>query len=172
MIRAGFLILLLGSLGLAGCGEQHSDLRQWVKESDNLPRSTIPPLPQVTPYEPFAYNAFDLTDPFRPRAIEPSKATAGAGGMQPDFNRRKEPLEAYPLEALQMVGTLQQQKIVHALVRTPDKNLFRVRAGNYLGQNFGRIVGITDSTIMLKEIVQDSGGSWEEREQALQLLDK
>lgn len=166
------LVVLLACLALAGCGEQHSDLRQWVKESDNLPRGRIPPLPVVKPYEPFVYNAFDLTDPFRPRVIEPAKAMAGAGGIQPDFNRRKEPLEAYPLEALQMVGTLHQQKTTHALVRTPDKTLFRVRAGNYLGQDFGRITTITESHITLKEIVQDSSGSWEERQQALQLLDK
>lgn len=166
------LIILLGCLSVAGCGEQHSDLRQWVKDSDNLPRGRIPPLPEVKPYEPFAYNAFDVADPFRPRAIEPSKAVAGAGGLQPDFNRRKEPLEAYPLEALQMVGTLQQRKVMHALIRTPDRNLFRVRAGNYLGQNFGRITAISEASITLKEIVQDSSGSWEERDQALQLLEK
>jgi type IV pilus assembly protein PilP len=70
-----------------------------------------------------------------------------------------------------MVGTLQQHKVMHALVKTPDNNLFRVKAGNYLGQNFGRITGITDTTISLKEIVQDSNGSWEEKDQALQLLD-
>jgi type IV pilus assembly protein PilP len=174
MMRANLvrIAVVLGCLALAACGEQHSDLRQWVKESDNLPRGRIPPLPEVTPYEPFIYNAFDVTDPFRPRAIEPAKAVAGAGGIQPDFNRRKEPLEAYPLEALQMVGTLQQQKIMHALIRTPDKNLFRVRAGNYMGQNFGRITAITEASITLKEIVQDSTGSWEEREQALQLIEK
>jgi type IV pilus assembly protein PilP len=96
---------------------------------------------------------------------------AGAGGIQPDFNRRKEPLEAYPLENLKMVGTLQQQKVMHALVKTPDNNLFRVKAGNYVGQNFGRITGINETAIALKEIVQDSNGSWEEKDQALQLLD-
>lgn len=171
MMRAKFVILA-ACLALAACGEPHSDLRQFVKDSDKLPRGRIPPLPEVKPYEPFTYNAYDLTDPFRPRKIEPSKGTAGAGGVQPDFNRRKEPLESYPLENLRMVGTLQQKKVMHALVRTPDRSLFRVRAGNYMGQNFGRITGITESTITLKEIVQDSSGSWEEREQALQLLDE
>lgn len=170
MTRANFLIFL-GCLALAGCGEQHSDLKQFVKEADKLPRGRIPPLPEVKPYEPFAYDAYDLIDPFKPRKITPPKAAAGAGGIQPDFNRRKEPLEAYPLENLKMVGTLQQQKVTHALVKTPDNNLFRVRAGNYMGQNFGRITGVTETTITLKEIVQDSGGNWEEKEQALQLLD-
>ena len=169
-MRAKFVILL-GCLALVGCGEQHSDLKQFVADSEKLPRGRIPPLPEVKPYEPFAYDAYDLVDPFKPRKITPPKAVAGVGGIQPDFNRRKEPLEAYPLENLRMVGTLQQQKVMHALVKTPDNNLFRVKAGNYLGQNFGRIVAISETTITLKEIVQDSAGSWEEKDQALQLLE-
>jgi type IV pilus assembly protein PilP len=168
MMRARFVILL-GCVALAACGEQYSDLKQFVRDSDKLPTGRIPPLPEVKPYEPFTYDAFNLIDPFKPRKIEPPKAAAGAGGIQPDFNRRKEALEAYPLENLKMVGTLQQNKVMHALVKSPDNNLFRVKAGNYLGQNFGRITAISETTIMLKEIVQDSSGSWEEKEQALQL---
>lgn len=166
-------ILLVGCLILAGCGgEEFSDLRAFVKESDNLPHGRIPPLPEAKPYEPFTYEAFDLVDPFKPRKIEPPKGVAGAGGLQPDFNRRKEPLEAYPLESLSMVGTLQQKKSMYAIIKTPDNNLFRVMAGNYLGQNFGRITDISESLITLKEIIQDSGGSWEERNQTLQLQDE
>ena len=171
-MRANILVLL-GCLALAGCGERHLDeVKKFVKHSDKLPPGRIPPLPEVKPYEPFSYDAYDLLDPFKPRKITPPKAVAGAGGVQPDFNRRKEPLEAYPLENLKMVGTLQQQKVMHALVKTPDNNLYRVRAGNYMGQNFGRIVAISETTIALKEIVQDSNGSWEEKDQALQLLDE
>jgi type IV pilus assembly protein PilP len=167
------IVILLGCLALTGCsGEQHSDLREFVKDSDNLPRGRIPPLPEAKPYEAFTYNAFDLIDPFKPRKIEPPKAAGAGGGIQPDFNRPREPLEAFPLENLKMVGTLQNQKAMYALVKTPDNNLFRVRAGNYLGQNFGRITGISESTIELKEIIQDSGGSWEEKDQTLQLQDE
>lgn len=166
------LLILLGCLALAGCGDRHlEEVKKFVKDADKLPPGRIPPLPEVKPYEAFSYDAHDLVDPFKPRKIVPPKAVAGAGGIQPDFNRRKEPLEAYPLENLKMVGTLQQQKVMHALVKTPDNNLFRVRAGNYMGQNFGRIVAIDETTIALKEIVQDSNGSWEEKDQALQLLD-
>jgi type IV pilus assembly protein PilP len=164
------VLIILGCLTLVACSsERHSDLREFVKDSDNLPRGRIPPLPEAKPYEPFTYNAFDVVDPFKPRKIEQPKATAGTGGVQPDFNRPREPLEAYPLENLKMVGTLQNTQDMYALIKTPDNNLFRVRAGNYLGQNFGRITGINESTIKLKEIVQDSGGSWEEKDQALQL---
>ena len=163
------LIITFSCLAFAGCsGEQHSDLRQFVKDSDNLPRGRIPPLPEVQPYEPFAYNAYDLTDPFKPRAIQPPKPSAVAGGIRPpDPNRRKEPLESYPLENLKMVGTLQQKKEIYALVRTPDNRLFRVRPGNFLGQNFGRITDISESSIKLKELVQDSGGEWKEEDRAL-----
>ena len=165
------IILALASLALASCGgEQYSDLRQFVKDSDNLPRGRIPPLPDVKPYEPFNYDAYDLIDPFKPRKIEPPKSAAG-GGIQPDLTRRKEPLEAYPIENLRMVGTLQQGKTNFALVKSPDNNLFRVKVGNYMGQNFGLITDINESTIKLKEIVQDSGGDWTERISTMTLIE-
>lgn len=174
MKRAAFAIFVACSLlALGGCsGEQHSDLRQFVKDSDNLPRGRIPPLPEVKPYEAFTYNAFDLLDPFVPRKIEPPKGTAVAGGIKPpDPNRRKEPLEAYPLENLKMVGTLEQKHQFSALIKTPDKNLFRVSPGNFMGQNFGRITAITETEIKLKELVQDSGGAWKEEERTMLLQD-
>ena len=161
------------ALGFAACGgESHQDLRQFVKEGENLPHGRVPPLPQVKPYEPFNYTAFDLIDPFKPRKIEPPRGAAGAGGVAPDLNRRREPLEAFPLESLRMVGTLEQKKQMFALVKAPDNTLFRVRSGNYVGQNFGRIVEISESQVKLKEIVQDSGGNWEEKEQVLLLQEE
>ena len=166
-----YFLALLACLVLAACSsEEHSDLRRFVKDSDKLPHGNIPPLPEVKPYEPYSYSAFDLTDPFKPRKIEPPKG--GGGALAPDLNRRREPLEAYPLESLRMVGTLEQKKQMFALVRAPDNTLYRVKAGNYLGQNFGRIVGISESAVKLKEIIQDSGGNWEEKDQVLQLSEE
>jgi len=171
-MRFPIVLLTFACLGLASCsGEQYSDLKQFVKESDNLPHSPIPAVPDVRPYEPFAYDAYDLFDPFKPRKIELPKKAAN-GGLQPDLARRKEPLEAYPLENLRMVGTLQQNKTNYALVKSPDNNLFRVKSGNYIGQNFGLITVISESTIKLKEIVQDSTGDWAERESTLTLIDE
>ncbi len=170
MKRAACTIMI--ACALAACsGEEHADLRHFVQESENLQRGRIPPLPEVKPYEPFSYQAFDLTDPFKPRKIEPPK-NAGTGGIRPDLNRRREPLEAYPLENLKMVGTLEQKKDVYALIKTPDNSLFRIKPGNYLGQNFGRVVAITDTNIKLREIVQDNTGNWEEKDQLLQLQDE
>ena len=131
-------------------------------------RGRVDPLPQIKPYEPFAYNAYDLPDPFKPRKIEPSKG--GGSKLAPDLGRRREPLEAFPLESLNMVGTLAQGKTSYALVRTPERDVFQVAVGNYLGQNFGVIVGITDSKIRLKELVQDGSGDWTERTGTLQLI--
>jgi type IV pilus assembly protein PilP len=165
-----YLIPVIACTILAACGgEQHSDLRAFVKQADSLPRTRIPPLPEVKSYQPIEYTAFDLTDPFKPRKIEPPRPDPTKGGIQPpDPNRRREPLEAYPLEALKMVGVL-KQKEYFGLVKAPDNNLFQVKVGNYLGQNFGRITAVTDNSIKLKEIVQDSNGVLEEKEQTLLL---
>ena len=154
---------------VAGCGgESHQDLRAWMQEQGKGAKGKLDPLPQVKPYEPFTYNAFDLPDPFKPRKIEPVK---GSSNLAPDLTRRKEPLEAYPLESLQMVGTLQRGKSTYALVRTTEKDIYQVKVGNYIGQNFGVIVGISDNEIRLKELVQDGTGDWTERSSTLQLAE-
>lgn len=166
MIRRG-AVALLGAFLVAGCGgESHQDLRGWMSEQGKGARGRLDPLPQVKPYDAFAYNAFDLPDPFKPRKIEPTKGTSK---LAPDLARRKEPLESYPLESLSMVGTLERNKAVFALVRTPDKDVYQVRAGNYLGQNFGVVTAIGDSEVKLKELVQDSAGDWSERSSTLML---
>lgn len=164
------LILPAALLVLAGCSSEGDELRAFVRDSEKgLPRK-IDPLPAVKPFEPFTYEGFDLPDPFKPRKLTAPKDGAG-GGLAPDLNRRKEPLEAFPLEQLKMVGTLQQGNDVYALVRA-EKTLYRVKKGNYMGQNFGLITDVTDTEIKLKEIVQDSAGDWAERQSVLPLLEE
>ena len=148
-------------------------MKQFVKESDNLPRGRIEPLPEVKPYEPFEYAAYDLLDPFvarKPPAAQPPKRDPNDPRLDP--NRRKGPLEAFPLENLKMVGTLQQKKDFFALIKTPDNNLYRVKAGDFMGQNFGRISDINESALKLKELIQDSGNEWKEEERTLLLQDE
>ncbi|MCC6377438.1 MAG: pilus assembly protein PilP [Burkholderiales bacterium] len=168
MSRAGLAVaLVVAALGLAACGgESHQDLRAWMNEQGKGAQGKLEPLPQILPYEPFAYNAFELPDPFKPRKIEPAK---GNSKLAPDLARRREPLESFPLESLTMVGTLAKGKTMYALVRTPDKDIYQVRAGNFMGQNYGVVTGIADTEIKLKELVQDSAGDWTERTSALQL---
>ena len=158
------------ALVLGGCSTEMDELKAFVRDSEKgLPRR-IDPLPAVKPFEPFAYEGFDLPDPFKPRKLQAPKE-GGGGGLAPDLNRRKEPLEAFPLEQLKMVGTLSQAKDTYAIVRA-DKTLYRVKKGNYMGQNFGLITDVTEGEIKLKEIVQDSAGDWAERQSVLPLLEE
>jgi type IV pilus assembly protein PilP len=164
------LLIPAALLLVAGCSSEIDELKQFVRDSDKgIPRR-VEPLPAVKPFEPFAYEGFDLPDPFKPRKLSAPKE-GGGGGIAPDLNRRKEPLEAFPLEQLKMVGTLSQNKETYALVRA-DKTLYRVKKGNYMGQNFGLITDVTESEIKLKEIVQDSAGDWAERQSVLPLLEE
>lgn len=163
-----WILLPAAALVLASCSSEIDELRQFVKDSEkSLPRK-IEALPAVKPFEPFTYEGFDLPDPFKPRKI--TSKEGGGGGIAPDLNRRKEPLEAFPLEQLKMVGTLQQGAETFAIVRA-EKTLYRVKKGNYMGQNFGLITVIDEGQISLKEVVQDSGGEWVERTTTLQILE-
>jgi len=165
------LLIPIALAVLGACSSEMEELKTFVRDSEKgLPRR-IDPLPPVKPFEPFTYEGFDLPDPFKPRKLSPPKEGGGGGGLAPDLNRRKEPLEAFPLEQLKMVGTLSQGKDTYAIVRA-DKTLYRVKKGNYMGQNFGLITDVTESEIKLKEIVQDSAGDWAERQSVLPLLEE
>ena len=161
-------------LALAACGgEPYGDLKQELAQLTKDLRGRVDPLPQVKPYEPVPYKAFDEVDPFKTSRIDvvaTGAAMAGASGVKPDLNRPKEPLEAFPVESLRMVGTLQQDKQTYGLVRA-GTNLFRVKKGDYMGLNFGVITAIDENEIKLKELVQDGGGDWVERISSLQLLE-
>jgi len=159
---------------LAGCGgDEHKELRQELAEATKDFRGQVPPLPQVKPYEPVPYTAEGLTDPFRPERIEVTRAETKEKvnpRLAEQEKRVKEPLEAFPLESIQMMGTITQDKETFALVKA-GPNLYRVRKGMYMGQNFGVITSIDESAINLKELVQDSGGEWVERASSLQLVE-
>jgi type IV pilus assembly protein PilP len=155
------LISLVVVLGLAGCGGGGmDDLRTFVAESGRDMQGKIEPLPEVKVYEPFTYDAFDLPDPFKPRKLT---GGGGGGGIQPDLSRPKEPLEAFSLETLKMVGMMSKRGVVHAVIKTPDNAVYHVRKGNYVGQNFGLITQISETELTLREIIQDSAGDWSDR---------
>ena len=158
--------VLLGACG----GEEQSELRQELAAMTKDLRGKVDPLPQVKSFEPVPYRGESMVDPFVPGRIVVTQAAAGGGGggVQPDLNRPKEALEAFPMESIQMVGTLSQNQDMYALVRA-GASLFRVKKGNYMGQNFGVITGIDEGQINVKEVVQDSGGDWVERSTSLQM---
>lgn len=164
-------LLLLLPLLLAACGgEEFQDLRDFVKNAGADMRGKVDPPPEVKPYEPLSYdNTIGLPDPFKPR--KPDLKSGRPGLNQPDLERRREALEEFSLESLRMVGFLYQAKIGHAIVRSPDNKLHRVKSGNYLGQNFGQIISVSDTELKVREMVQDSAGDWTERISSLQLME-
>ncbi len=164
-------LVLVGAVMLTACsGEEFGDLKQELNQMTKDLRGRVDPLPQVRPYEPVAYQAEGETDPFRPERlnIAASVGNRTVSKLAPDPSRPKEPLEAFPLESIQMVGSLTQSKETFGLVKA-GPNLYRVKKGNYMGQNFGVITGIEEALINIKELVQDSGGEWVERASSLQL---
>lgn len=157
-------------LALAGCGVGHNDdLKQFVQDSGNNLHGKVPPLPEVKPYQPFVYNDFDLPDPFKPRKL---KFNASDSGLQPDLNRPRELLESFSLETLKMVGVIQRKGQTYGVIKTPVNTYYTVQAGNYLGQNFGKILTISNKEIKLKEMVQDAVGDWSERDSTLTLQEQ
>ena len=162
-------LLMIGviSAGLFACsGEQGDDLDEFMKNAGNDLQARIKPLPEVKPYLALQYNADNsLSDPFKAR-----KATTKASGILPNLSRPKEPMEAYPLESIKYVGHLSKGKLTYALLRTPDSGIQQVKIGNFIGQNYGMVTQITDSEVVLKEIVQDDlSGDWVERVTSLTL---
>ncbi|MDY7573334.1 pilus assembly protein PilP [Actimicrobium sp. CCI2.3] len=169
-LGAGACSLML-IFSLAGCGDNGvPEIKSWMDGVRQQTRVSIPTLSPPKKFTPFSYEAKNLVDPYSPSklAIAFAKLQANSSGLKPDMERRREPLEAYPIDVLKMVGTLQKPGLNYALILA-DKTLFQVRAGNYIGQNFGMVSGITETAVELKEIVQDASGEWVERKAKLEL---
>ena len=152
---------------LAGCGDRMGDLREYTNEVKARKGGRIEPLPQIKPFETFVYADQDMRSPFTQQlesmANSGMKPGASTTGLHPDFNRNREYLEQFPLDGLKMVGTLTVGGTLYGLVKDSDNILHRVTDGNYMGQNYGKIISISDSDIKLREIVPDGQGGWSER---------
>lgn len=170
------LFMLAGALSGCGSSEQQ-DLRQWMSEQRAQTRPQVQPIAAPKVFIPQAYTQQAVTDPFSiqklTQALKRDIAQSPASGalISPELARRKEPLEAFPLDAMTMVGSLAKQGQPVALVRV-DNLIYQVRPGNYLGQNYGRITKVGESEVVLREIVQDAAGEWVERKATLQLQDR
>lgn len=174
MIKLSHLSHLLQTCSIAtlsalliACGSgANDDLDLFMENAATGVSKSVEALPEVLPYSPLQYNADGtLNDPFKAR-----KAVSKSGDLQPNTNRAKEQLEAYPLESLKYVGSMTKNSQTFALVKTPDNSIQQVKSGNYIGPNYGLVTSINDSEIVLKEIVQDDlTGDWVERSASINL---
>ncbi|TWI54175.1 type IV pilus assembly protein PilP [Pseudomonas duriflava] len=163
--------LVLTILSGCGSGDDVSDLQSYMDEVRARPKGSIEPLPQFQPYEPFSYSAAGMRSPFQPPIkIDLAARQKGSKNIKPDENRPKQFLEGFNIDTFQMVGTLANQTGRYALIKGAG-GVHRVKVGDYLGQNDGRIIAITDSQIDVVEIVPDGEGGWLERPRTLSLIE-
>jgi type IV pilus assembly protein PilP len=163
------------ALLLTACGSSgQEELQVWMNEQRAQTRPKLQPIPEPKKFTPQAYTQEASTDPFSNQKLtqalkrESAQTTSNAGLVAPELARRKEPLESYPLDTMKMVGSMVKEGRPVALVRV-ENLLYQVRPGNYLGQNFGKIVKVGEADVILREIVQDAAGEWIERTATLQL---
>lgn len=163
---------------LAGCGAPGEDeLRQWMAAERAQAKPNVTPIAEPKKFLPQPYGAEAEMEPFNPLKLtqalrrESAQMASNAALIAPEMARRKEPLEAFPLDTMAMVGSLNKTGKPTALLKV-DKLLYQVQVGNYLGQNYGRITAITETAIQLREIVQDSTGDWVERMTSLELQEE
>jgi len=166
------------SMLLAACGPTgHDDLQAWMATQKAEQKPQIQPISAPKKFTPERYTQQSVTDPFSSLKLtqalkrESAQSTSNAALIAPELSRRKEPLESYPLDVISMVGTLVKQGSPVALVRV-DNLLYQVRPGNYLGQNYGRIMKVAETELVMREIVQGAAGEWIERPVTLQLQEK
>ncbi|PLC05172.1 pilus assembly protein PilP [Variovorax sp. RO1] len=171
---AKVLWLALAAVGLSACGDSdQEDLQRWMVEERAQVKPSVPPISEPKKFTPQAYteassfepfNMLKLTQALRRESNQPSTSEL----IAPELARRKEALEAFPLDTMAMVGSMNRNGQPVALVRV-DKLLYKVRVGEYLGLNYGRITRINETEVALREIVQDAAGEWIERVATLQL---
>jgi type IV pilus assembly protein PilP len=166
---------LVGALVvLAGCGAEQEELTQWMEQQRREVKPSVTPLTPPKKFSPQAYVALSGVEPFSAQKLTVAlkqEARQPNSLLAAEINRRKEPLEAYPLDSMRMVGSVMRSGRPYALLRV-DNLLYQVKQGDYIGQNYGKITKISETDVALREIVQDAAGEWIERASALQLQEK
>lgn len=171
--QASVFVLLTLLFTMTGCSSiDNSDLNKRIAEIKSRPAKKIPPLPVFKPYETFYYSAVTEQDPFK---LFDGASTAQSADEKladsPLKDRNPEALEQYPLDTLRYVGQLIADGKEWAIITSPDMIVHRVKVGNYLGQNYGRITAIQEDKILITETISDDYRGWIERDAALSLQD-
>lgn len=175
-LRLLMLSALVGvtALTLTGCSDPHEELQAWMDEQRRDAKPRVSPLVPPRKFDPQPYLAGTSVDPFSLQKLQVAikqESRQPNSLLSPEMNRRREPLEAYPLDSLSMVGSLVRSGRTYALLRA-DNLLYQVKVGDYMGQNYGRVTRITETEIALREIVQDAIGEWIERTSTLALQER
>ena len=169
----GLYLLLLASVLSACMQEDMNDLQSYVAEVKGRDKAPIEPLPEIKVVEPFVFRPNQMRDPFEPdEALQQPDEVRVETGIRPDTLRAREELEDYELDTLRMVGTVRQEGVVWALVNAKEGTIHRVRIGNYIGKNYGKVLNIMDNKIELVEIFADSSGAWRERKASVTMVDE
>ena len=164
----------LASFVLVGCSGDQQELSQWMEQQRREVKPNVQPLSPPKKFNPQAYVALGAVEPFSNQKLTVAlkqEARQPNSLLSAELNRRKEPLEAYPLDSMSMVGSVTKAGRPYALLRV-DNLLYQVKQGDYLGQNYGKITKVSETDVALREIVQDAAGEWIERTSALQLQEK
>jgi type IV pilus assembly protein PilP len=171
-LRRRHLGLAFVAVLLAGCGgDGEQEMLQWMDEVKRQTPVSVQKISEPKTFVPFSYSAKEEVDPYSPAKLQIALAKAQASSkssIRPDLDRRKEPLEHFPLDTITMVGTVAKPGLTYALLRV-DGNVFQVKVGNHIGQNFGQVIRITESEVELREIVRDASGEWTDRRSKLEL---
>lgn len=172
------LLVLVAAGALSACDSEDGEIQRWMAAERAATKPNIQPIPEPKKFTPQVYLQEAAVEPFSSQKLTQAlkrdaqqAGTASAALLAPELSRRKEPLEAYPLDAMVMVGSLMKQGQPVALIKV-DNLLYQVKPGNYLGQNYGRITKVAESEVVLRELVQDAAGEWVERVATLQLQEK
>ena len=170
MKSAKMIVPALLAMLLAGCGDSDvREVRTWMEETKAHTRPSVKPLPASKEFVPYAYNQAQAPDPFSADKLAgPGAQAQQPNKAQPDLDRPREALENYPLDTMRMVGMMQKGGVSFALVQI-ERSVYRVRAGQHLGQNFGQVTRVTPDATEIREMVQDAGGDWVERISKLEL---
>ncbi len=166
---------LAAAMLLAGCGDSDvREVRDWMEQVKRDTRPAVKPLPEPKDFLPYAYGARQAVDPFNPSKLLGELARAAATSNnpnQPDLQRPREQLETYPLDTMQMVGTMEKGGVRFALLQV-DRSLYQVRTGQRIGQNFGVVAHVGEDAVDIREVVQDAAGEWTGRMSKLELQTK
>jgi len=173
-LAAAMSACAFAALSLTACGDAQDELQQWIEQQRREAKPSVTPLSPPKKFNPQPYLAGAGVEPFSTQKLTVAikqESRQPNSLLAAEINRRKEPLEAYPLDSMSMVGSVTKQGRPYALLRV-DNLLYQVKAGDYLGQNYGKVTKITETDISLREIVQDAAGEWIERTSSLQLQER